>query len=188
MTTVTHDAVTARVRAAVEAVPDPELPPVTIGMLGMVHDLEVDDDGRVSVTLLPTFAGCPATDMIREDVVAAVGHLPGVTDVEVVFRFTPVWTPDRIDDEGRRRLAEFGIAPPLGTSEGAEGSTAAEVQPPTGAVVLPIVSVSEATAGRPCPWCGSTATTRDSAFGPTPCRDLWMCADCRQPFEGFKSA
>ncbi len=121
----------ARVRMAVEAVPDPELPPVTIGMLGMVHDLEVDDAGRVLVALLPTFAGCPATDMIREDVVAAVAPLPGVTDVEVVFHFTPVWTPDRIDEEGRRRLAEFGIAPPLGASADDDGA-AVGLQPPEG--------------------------------------------------------
>ena len=177
-----------RVRTAVEAVPDPELPPVTIGMLGMLHDLVVEDDGQVRVTLLPTFAGCPAIEMIRDDVVSALGEVAGVTDVQVEFRYTPVWTPARIDDEGRRRLAEFGIAPPLGASDGADGAMAGGVEPPDSVVALPIVAVVEATSGRACPWCGSTDTERDSAFGPTPCRDLWMCADCRQPFEGFKSA
>lgn len=178
----TQAALVDRVRTAIEAVPDPELPPVTIGMLGMVHDLQVDDDGRVRVGLLPTFAGCPATDMIRIDVEAAVADMPEVSDVQVQFHYTPVWTPARINEEGHRRLAEFGIAPPL--DPGGED----DAGPPAGALSLPIVSVVEATSGRTCPWCASTATTRDSAFGPTPCRDLWMCTDCRQPFEGFKSA
>lgn len=160
----------------VEAVVDPEMTPVTIGMLGMVHDVAVTDDDVVRVELLPTFAGCPATDMIRRDVQAAVADL--VDDVEVVFRFTPTWTPARITEEGRRRLAEFGIAPPTGGATG-------DVDVPDTARSLPVVTTGET--GRTCPWCGSTDTTRDSQFGPTPCRDLWMCASCRQPFEGFKS-
>ena len=171
------------VRRAVESVPDPEMPSVTIGMLGMVHALH-EDHGSVRVELLPTFAGCPATEMIRRDVEAALHAVDEVTGVEVVFRFSPVWTPERITSEGRERLVEFGIAPPVappGSQAGAVGTDAA-------VTVLPIVSVTEATRGRPCPWCGSTATERDSAFGPTPCRDLWMCTACRQPFEGFKSA
>lgn len=170
------------VRATVESVADPEMPAVTIGMLGMVHDLH-ESDGTVVVELLPTFAGCPATDMIREDVETALAEVDGVDRVEVVFRYSPVWTPQRISAEGRARLVDFGIAPPLPPASGdADGSGGATV------TALPIVSVTEATSGRTCPWCGSTATERDSAFGPTPCRDLWMCTACRQPFEGFKSA
>lgn len=166
-----------RVRRAVEDVADPELPPVTIGMLGMVHDLEVAD-GRVVVELLPTYSGCPATEMIRRDVVGAVEALDGVMDVQVRFRYDPPWTPDRIDAVGRERLREFGIAPP--------GGHIAGTVRPQGRPTLPLALAPEP--ARPCPYCGSDDTVRDSAFGPTPCRDLRYCTACNQPFEAFKSA
>jgi ring-1,2-phenylacetyl-CoA epoxidase subunit PaaD len=169
-------AVWDEVRDAVDGVADPELPPVTIGMLGMVHHLEVED-GHVRVELLPTFAGCPATEMIERDVVAAVAGLPGVDEVTVRFRFDPPWTPDRIDAVGRERLREFGIAPP----GGATGAPAAD-----GRMSLPLL-VGPASDPRPCPYCGSTATVRESSFGPTPCRDIRFCEGCQQPFEAFKS-
>lgn len=102
----------ADVRRAVESVPDPELPVVTVGNLGMLHDLTVHDDGRVEVEMLPTFSGCPAIDVIREDVEAAARGVPDVIEVQVRFRFDPPWSPQRIDDEGRAALREFGITPP----------------------------------------------------------------------------
>jgi ring-1,2-phenylacetyl-CoA epoxidase subunit PaaD len=160
-----------RVRAAVEAVPDPELPPVTIGMLGMVHDVSVEG-GDVRIELLPTFSGCPATEMIERDVVAAVGAVDGVDTVRVRFRYDPPWTAERIDDEGRERLREFGIAPPGGEVAGVR---------PDGRPTLPVAVVA-----RPCPYCGSEDTVQESPFGPTPCRDLRFCATCQQPFEAFK--
>lgn len=173
----TVDAPTAdEVRAAVAAVPDPELPPVTIGMLGMIHDLRVDG-GQVHVELLPTFAGCPATEMIERDVVAAARTVPGVDEVTVRFRFDPPWTPDRIDPVGRERLREFGIAPP----GGATGAPA-----PDGRVTLPLM-LGPASDPRPCPYCGSSETVRESNFGPTPCRDVRFCDACQQPFEAFKA-
>lgn len=167
----------AAVRRAVDDVPDPELPPVTVGMLGMVHDLKVGDDGRVEVELLPTFAGCPATEMIERDVVAAVADVPGVTSVQVRFRFAPAWTPERISAEGREALRRFGIAPPGGPTGAPR---------PDGRATLPL-AVGPASDPRPCPHCGSDDTTRDSSFGPTPCRDVRFCNACRQPFEAFKS-
>ncbi|WP_211262660.1 1,2-phenylacetyl-CoA epoxidase subunit PaaD [Nitriliruptor alkaliphilus] len=166
----------ARVRAAIADVPDPELPPVTIGMLGMLHELDVDG-GHVYVELLPTFAGCPATDMIERDVVAAASAVPGVDEVTVRFRFNPPWTPDRIDAVGRERLREFGIAPP----GGATGAPA-----PDGRVTLPLM-LGPASDPRPCPYCGSADTVRESNFGPTPCRDVRFCDACQQPFEAFKA-
>jgi ring-1,2-phenylacetyl-CoA epoxidase subunit PaaD len=176
-TAVDRDAV----RRAVAAVPDPELPPVTVGMLGMVHDLDVDDDGRVRVELLPTFAGCPATEMIERDVIAAARTVAGVTEVTVRFRFDPPWTPDRIDTTGRERLREFGIAPPGGDVHGA-------VTPPEGRRTLPLaLAPSPVPDPRPCPYCGSDDTVRESRFGPTPCRDVRFCAACQQPFEAFKA-
>jgi ring-1,2-phenylacetyl-CoA epoxidase subunit PaaD len=167
----------AEVRRVVDRVPDPELPPVTIGMLGMVHNLEVTDD-RVVVELLPTFSGCPATEMIERDVVDAVEAVDGVGTVTVRFRYDPPWTPDRIDDVGRERLREFGIAPP--------GGSIADAPRPEGRRTLPLARLPQAP--RPCPYCGSLDTVRDSAFGPTPCRDLRYCTACEQPFEAFKTA
>jgi ring-1,2-phenylacetyl-CoA epoxidase subunit PaaD len=164
-----------RVRRAVADVPDPELPPVTLGMLGMVHHLEVDA-GRVAVELLPTFAGCPATEVIARDVTDAVRAVDGVTDVSVRFRYDPPWTPDRIDAEGRERLRSFGIAPPGGPT----GAPA-----PGGRPTLPVLHLA-APDVRPCPYCGSEDTVRESAFGPTPCRDVRFCDGCQQPFEAFK--
>lgn len=174
------------VRRAVEAVPDPELPPVTVGMLGMLHDVTVDG-GTVTVELLPTFSGCPATEMIERDVVDAVSTVTGVDEVRVRFRYDPPWTPDRIDAEGRERLREFGIAPPGGEVHGAAD--------PDGRPVLPLAVSSvpggDARAGAPghraCPYCASDDTERESSFGPTPCRDVRFCHTCRQPFEAFKS-
>lgn len=168
--------VLAEVRRAVEGVPDPELPPVTVGMLGMLHEVRLGDDGSVDVELLPTYSGCPATDVIRDDVEAAVRRLPGVTAVRVHFRFDPPWTPDRIDDEGREALRGFGVAPPV------RGEP-----PPPGATRLPVLGGRPSAAAATCPYCGAEETTLDSAFGPTPCRSIHFCEACRQPFEAFRS-
>jgi ring-1,2-phenylacetyl-CoA epoxidase subunit PaaD len=171
----------AAVREAVASVPDPELPSVTIGMLGMVHHLDVAANGRVAVELLPTYSGCPATEMIERDVTAAVAAVPGVADVTVRFRFDPPWTPARIDATGRERLREFGIAPPRGPIGGTV-AVAAE-----GRATLPLLTgAGDRSVPRPCPYCGSQDTVRDSAYGPTPCRDLRMCHGCGQPFEAFR--
>jgi ring-1,2-phenylacetyl-CoA epoxidase subunit PaaD len=168
----------AAIRRVVAGVPDPELPPVTIGMLGMVHHLDVDQDGHVVVELLPTFSGCPATEMIGQDVEAAVAEVEGVRRVTVRFRHDPPWTPDRIDEEGREALRRFGIAPPGGPIVGA--------QRPEGRPTLPLAMTTTADP-RPCPYCGSEDTVRDAHFGPTPCRDVRFCRACDQPFEAFKS-
>lgn len=169
-TPAAHSRVDA-VREAVGAVLDPELPAVTLAMLGMVHAVRVDGHD-VTVELLPTFSGCPATDMIAEDVRAAVEAVDGVGQVAVRFRYDPPWTPDRITAEGREALGSFGIAPPVGRSE---------------LPVLPTAAAPADAAPRPCPYCQSTNTERDGLFGPTPCRDVRYCRDCQQPFEAFKS-
>ena len=173
MTTTVLPDLTA-VRDAVGGVPDPELPPVTLAMLGMVHDVQVDGHD-VAVELLPTWSGCPATDMIAEDVRAAVGTVDGVDSVTVRFRHDPVWTPERITPEGHEALRSFGIAPPAGRQ-------ALPVLPTAGGFSAPASA-----AARPCPYCGSTDTERDGLFGPTPCRDVRFCNACAQPFEAFKS-
>ena len=173
---------TEAVRTAVEGVLDPELPAVTIGMLGMIHDVRVDE-GRVEVELLPTWSGCPATDVIGADVAAAVRAVPGVTDVTVRFRFAPPWTSDRINAEGRERLREFGITPPVAPHDAQPGTDVYRLRPDSGANSVHVGLMAR----RACPYCGSDDTSLDSAFGPTPCRSIHLCASCRQPFEAFKA-
>jgi ring-1,2-phenylacetyl-CoA epoxidase subunit PaaD len=150
------------VRAVLDTVPDPEMPPVTVGDLGMVVDVAVDG-ADVAVALVPTYSGCPATAVIREDVVRAVGALDGVEHVDVRFVRDVVWDPERITPAGREKLRAFGIAPP--------GS---------GQTLLQIGGVT-------CPLCGSRDTVADSPFGPTPCRGTHYCRGCRNPFEAIKA-
>ena len=165
------------VRRAVADVPDPELPPVTLGMLGMVHDVAVDD-GRVRVELLPTFAGLPRhrDDRARRRR-GGRARARASPRSRVRFRFDPPWTPDRIDAVGRERLREFGIAPPGGATG---APTAGRPRDAAAACSAP------ASDPRPCPYCGSSDTVRESNFGPTPCRDVRFCEGCQQPFEAFK--
>lgn len=174
----------AAVRAAVEGVPDPELPPVTLGMLGMVELVEVADDGSVRIELLPTFSGCPATEMMSQDVRTALAHVEGVGEVTIRWRHTPAWSSLRISAEGHERLREFGIAPPTGggvvSSVGSDGRRS-----------LPIASLGDPDAAPAaavaCPYCGELdQIEEDSPFGPTPCRASWFCRSCQQPFERFK--
>jgi ring-1,2-phenylacetyl-CoA epoxidase subunit PaaD len=155
----------ADVRAVLDTVPDPEMPPVTVGELGMVVDVTVDG-GQVRVDLVPTFSGCPATAVIREDVAKAVGRLDGVEDVQVRFVRDVVWEPGRISAAGRAKLRAFGIAPP------GSGQTLLQIGGVRGRVG--------------CPLCGSRDTAADSPFGPTPCRGMYYCRACRNPFEAIK--
>jgi ring-1,2-phenylacetyl-CoA epoxidase subunit PaaD len=150
----------ALVREAVEAVRDPGMDPMTVGDLGMLVDVRVDG-GRVEVDLVPTYTSCPATVLIRGDVEAAVRGLPGVEEATVGFVADVVWTPDRITQEGRDKLADYAVAHPGPRRIGR-------------------------LAGMPCPVCGSTQTVVDSPFGPTPCRSTLYCKECRNPFEAIK--
>ncbi|MGH2734578.1 MAG: 1,2-phenylacetyl-CoA epoxidase subunit PaaD [Actinomycetota bacterium] len=151
---------------ALSGVPDPEIPAVSVVEMGMIKKVDVDRD-HVAVTVLPTFTGCPAIPVIKDDVAAAVAAVEGVGDVSVDFSFDPPWTTDRISAEGRRKLKEFGLAPPTG-----EGP------------VL-ITSIGLPTHAE-CPFCGSANTRNENPFGPTPCRALYYCDDCSNPFEQFK--
>jgi ring-1,2-phenylacetyl-CoA epoxidase subunit PaaD len=169
-----HDELGAAILDALSEVRDPEIPPVAITDLGIVADVRTPP-GAVEIDLLPTFAGCPALDVIREDVEAAVGPLAGGRAVRVRFVTVPAWTSDRITPAGREAMRAYGLTPP---------------GPGGGAVVIPLASVGpERTAGADpvrCPFCGSDDTVRESAFGPTLCRSTHYCAACRNPFEAFK--
>lgn len=150
------------VREAVEAIPDPEMPEVTIGQLGMVLDVGMVG-GAARVEVMPTFSGCPAIGYLTDDIRTAVHRLEGVDTVEVIWRRDLAWGPERITAEGRAALAEGGIAPP--------GS---------GQTLLSIGGVR-------CPWCGSRNTRADSPFGSAPCRSTHSCRDCKTPFDAIKA-
>ncbi len=152
------------VRDALASVMDPEIPACSIVDLGMVHDVRVTGDA-IEVDLLPTFVGCPATDMIRRDVVRALRGVAPDAAPKVTFVWDPPWTTDRITASGRDALRGFGIAPaPAARST---GTTLLQIQVP-------------------CPYCGSLDTVVESDFGPTPCRTIRYCRACNNPFEGFK--
>jgi ring-1,2-phenylacetyl-CoA epoxidase subunit PaaD len=160
------------VRAALAGVADPEIPGVSIVELGMIGDVEVDA-GRIRVELLPTFVGCPALDVIRGSIEARLAPLGRRVEVDVSFA-TP-WSSDRISPEGREKLRRSGFAPPPPVRAGRG---------------LPMLDPASggSPGGEPvtCPYCGSRRTTLDNVFGPTQCRAIHHCEDCRQPFEGFK--
>lgn len=155
-----------RVWDALGAVMDPEIPAVSIVEMGMIRDVVIAG-GRARVTILPTFTGCPAVPVIEQDVTTAVADIEGIDEVSVEFSFEPAWTPDRITEAGREKLKTFGIAPPTGDGP-----------------VL-ITQIGLPTVAK-CPFCGSTRTHNENPFGPTPCRALYYCDDCRNPFEQFK--
>jgi len=162
------DALELAVWEALSGVRDPEIPPLSITDLGIVERVRVED-AAVRVDLLPTFAGCPALDEIRKDASAAVEAVAGGRTVEVGFVFSPPWTSDRVSPNGREALRSHGLTPPG-----------------EGRVFLPLASLAPDRPRAACPFCGSTETELESAFGPTLCRSTHFCRTCRNPFEAFK--
>jgi len=157
---------------ALALVHDPEIPPCSITDLGIVERVRISDEA-VEVDLLPTFAGCPALDVIREDAEAAVRSTAGSRETRVRFVYSPPWTSDRITPEGRDALQSYGLTPP---GNGPVG----------GAVPIPLGALRDRGAIITCPFCGSQQTELESAFGPTLCRSTHFCKACRNPFEAFK--
>ena len=152
------------VLAALDEVADPEIPAVSIVELGMIERIDVEPD-RLRVELLPTFVGCPALEVIRDAVTQRLGEFGRPVDVETSFA-TP-WTSDRISPAGREKLRRSGFAPPPHIGSGR---------------ALPMLGEAPVQ----CPYCGSARTTLENVFGPTQCRSIRHCPDCRQPFEAFK--
>lgn len=153
-------------REVAGAVPDPEVPVLTIADLGVLRDVSVDPDGTVEVVVTPTYSGCPAMDAIRTDVVTALQE-NGFREVRVRTVLAPAWTTDWMSDEGRRKLTEYGVAPPTGRRA-------------VGGPVSLNLSVR-------CPQCGSADTRELSRFGSTSCKSLWQCRSCAEPFDHFKA-
>ena len=151
-------------------IPDPEIPAISLVDLGVIGSVAVDDR-RVRVELLPTFIGCPAIGVMQDEIIERLTASGIAGEVEVVLSFDPPWTSDRITPEGRKRLRRSGFAPPADTPVGPALGRLDEL------AVLPIAE---------CPYCGSRSTTLENPFGPTLCRAIYHCAECRQPFEQFK--
>ena len=171
---VTHteerESVELRIWEALAGVRDPEIPPISITDLGIVERVQVSDHD-VEVHLLPTFSGCPALDVIREEAERAARREAGDRDVAVRFVHSPPWTSDRITPAGREALRSYGLAPP-GHGDGS--------------AFIPLASLDRPQGIAPCPYCGSEDTVLESAFGPTLCRASLYCRACRNPFEAFK--
>ncbi|MDQ1748616.1 MAG: ring,2-phenylacetyl-CoA epoxidase subunit PaaD [Frankiaceae bacterium] len=157
--------VTATAWRLLADVPDPEIPALSVVDLGIVRAVDESDDGRrVTVTLTPTYSGCPATEVIARDVAAALAS--SYDEVDVRTQLSPAWTTDWMSDEAKAKLRGFGIAPPAGR------------------VTLPLVDVGVPAA---CPRCGSRSVEELAGFGSTPCKALWRCQECREPFDYFKT-
>lgn len=145
---------------------DPELPVLTLADLGVLRDVH-EVGGQVVVTITPTYSGCPALDEMRADLRRKLLDA-GYEQVEIRTTLTPAWTTDWISDDGRRKLAEYGIAPP---------------QRKAGPVTLNLAPPSQTVR---CPRCGSSATTELSRFSSTACKALRRCESCLEPFEHVK--
>ncbi|MGH3341714.1 MAG: 1,2-phenylacetyl-CoA epoxidase subunit PaaD [Carbonactinosporaceae bacterium] len=154
-----------RAREVVAEVADPEIPVLTIADLGVLREVTVDAGGRVHVTITPTYSGCPAMDAIRDDIVEALRER-GAPDVSVHTTLSPPWTTDWVTEQGRRKLREYGVAPPEPT--GRPGP-------------VPVVLAAR------CPRCGSADTREISRFGSTACKAIHACNSCLEPFDRFKT-
>lgn len=153
-------------------VADPEIPVISVVELGIVRDVAwIQDDGApaLRVAITPTYTGCPATDVIAADIEQALRRR-GIDRLRLENRLMPPWTTDWISESGRRKLKAYGIVPPV---ERADASARlAEKRRPR-----PVVD---------CPRCGSSATSKISEFGSTPCKSQYRCNDCLEPFDYFK--
>jgi ring-1,2-phenylacetyl-CoA epoxidase subunit PaaD len=156
----------AAVWAALAAIPDPEIPVISLVELGVIKDVAVSDE-RVHVAFTPTFMGCPALDAMRRAIVDSIEALGTRAEIEVVLDDS--WSTDRITASGRRKLRAAGFAPPQPRSAGA----------------TTLVQLERGL--HRCPYCNSTGTRLENIFGPTPCRSLRYCTSCSQPFEQFKT-
>ncbi|MBR8639997.1 phenylacetate-CoA oxygenase subunit PaaJ [Streptomyces tuirus] len=160
-----------RARRVAEQVPDPELPMLTLADLGVLREVSLAPDGTVVASLTPTYSGCPAMAEMRAGVAARL-RAAGYARVEIRTVLDPPWTSAWITADGRRKLAEHGIAPPGAAPSHATGPVPLVLSPTRRSV--------------PCPRCGSADTEETSRFGATSCKALWRCLACREPFEYVK--
>lgn len=150
----------------VAQVPDPEVPVLTIEDLGILRDVKFDDDGTVVAVITPTYSGCPAMDTISANIDATL-EAAGYEGARVDLVLQPAWTTDWMSEEGKRKLEEYGIAPPTGKSAMADGPVRLQL-------------------AVKCPHCQSLNTKELTHFGSTACKALYSCRDCLEPFDYFK--
>lgn len=158
--------------AALAEIPDPEIPAISLVDLGVIRGFAFrplpDGGERLTVELMPTFVGCPAIDVMRQQIGERLADLRLAAEVAVELTFAEPWTSNRITPAGRKALRSSGFAPPIHIGSTFSGDSL---------TVLPIAT---------CPYCASRNTTLENPFGPTLCRAIYHCTDCRQPFEAFK--
>lgn len=154
-----------RIFQILESVTDPEIPVLTIADIGMLRSVE-EQEGRIVVTITPTYSGCPAMKMIEDEIKTTLAA-HGFDRVEVRSVLSPAWTTDWMTEEGRRKLEEYGIAPPVQATADKK-------------VLLGVQRDVR------CPRCKSHHTEMKSQFGSTACKALYVCLDCKEPFDYFK--
>lgn len=160
-----QDHLKKKILEALHDVKDPEIPTLSVIDLGIIVDVEVDDENNTQITMTPTFSGCPALNILKEQIRVRASKVEGVKNSEVKISYETSWNTDMISEVGRRKLKEFGIAPPKCYSTDINTALFENVE---------------------CPYCGSTNTTFYSPFGPTLCRSVHYCNDCQQQFDQFK--
>jgi ring-1,2-phenylacetyl-CoA epoxidase subunit PaaD len=165
-------------RAIAATVPDPEIPAINLDELGILRDVQLTGD-TVVVTLTPTYTGCPATEAIRQDVRDAL-MAGGFEAVRVEIVLSPPWSTDWISETGRRKLREYGIAPPAAAGTVCDKPVVLRFVDRRG---RPAASEADLPA---CPLCGSGDSEQLSEHGSTPCKALYRCRACREPFDYFK--
>jgi ring-1,2-phenylacetyl-CoA epoxidase subunit PaaD len=154
-----------------QSIPDPEIPVISICDLGIVREVSAGDGERADIVITPTYSGCPAMQVIEDDIRAKL-IAGGFKDVRIKTALSPAWTTDWMTESGKAKLASYGIAPPTHKVTG------------DGAAIVRFVSRRHA--GPACPQCGSHQTERLSEFGSTACKALYRCLECREPFDYFK--
>lgn len=147
------------------AVTDPEVPVLTINDLGIVRDVQVKAEDSVEITITPTYSGCPAMDVIAMNIRMTLLS-KGIKIIKIENQLSPAWTTDWMSEDGKRKLNEYGIAPPYRKSTNALGLFEDD--------------------NVPCPRCGSEDTELSSRFAATACKSLYRCNSCKEPFEHFK--
>jgi ring-1,2-phenylacetyl-CoA epoxidase subunit PaaD len=155
--------------AVLDRVKDPEVPVLSVIELGVVRDVSIDDAGAVTVSVTPTYSGCPALQAIEEDILSAL-RAHGVANARIRTTLAPAWTTDWLTDDAKRKLRAYGIAPP--------GRTPADEE------LVPLRRRPEVVR---CPYCESSDTELRSEFGSTACKSIRFCNACRQPFEHFRA-
>lgn len=152
---------------------DPEIPALSIVDLGIVREVRWQDRDQLVVVVTPTYSGCPATEVIADAIRAALAER-GIARVRIATRLAPAWTTDWMNEAAKSKLRDYGIAPPMENA----------------VKVVDLSSLRTRRAAEPvvaCPRCGATTTRMTSAFGATPCKAMYVCQACREPFDYFKS-